>query len=743
MLFVWLASVLNLMQGYLGRYNRSFYSIMKWVVIILFIIMVCSAVYYLCACGIQARLDMSHQAQYYVTGILKITNPQQNSYVDVCKDPKGNLAGWAGYITNNLAPTDFQTWAQSQSSDYVHYTQYYTVDMVNDFDIRFTKQDYDDMKAGIKGWYSPYMDDVQWTLLYTASHCLTTAGLGDLPPVNTYEKIVVIVFTLIAIFFAQTNLLNALAPKFNGQISNKTSYILNSYGSFFVDSSKEHQHRAKRTQSVLWYHWDLWHGIMPLSQFSSDLTKLPQSIQQDLKFSVLQQMVASKKSTFLKLFNNNQLRMLAQGLEYDILPKNDLIFNSTEKHDFIIFVLSGIVEKTDSHDNPVGELHINKVHFEIYTYLGITYELNLNIMSSYAEFFVIKRKHLMKVLAMNPLLNDKVKRLTQKLIMENEINNKALSLPLLNIPKTTQGLQGFDAPLTVHISYDVPQFSDIENYIHHTSEFQLDDQSAIHYDQLDGESQDILDTSGFIKMRNVLVSKNSHARSVDRYNRDTEEHNNLTGTMSSIVELPESISFSNTFKHRVSEIFTGRPSHFKIQGVSENQTTVEEKHPTSLCQLLSNVFYNMFACLKSRGGPTNYKSTLYFHKTIHEDRGWTYFSPDMPILEYWNNFNCLHSLYSFTVVLIQFSFFHRILANGDTLTDINPFSFYLIQYLTVDLIQAFDWIFVLRTGRLNDEHRLDYDWHTAIKAYTTGDLILKIIGTLPMELIVYGAYANI
>lgn len=95
----------------------------------------------------------------------------------------------------------------------------------------------------------------------------------------------------------------------------------------------------------------------------------------------------------------------------------------------------------------------------------------------------------------------------------------------------------------------------------------------------------------------------------------------------------------------------------------------------------------------------------------------------------------LHSIISFAIVICQFSFYGRYTKDGTA--DINTFGFYFKWFILIDCIQALDWFFSLRTGHLNDEHRLDYDWRLSLSLMSKGEKILKIFGTVPFEIVVW------
>lgn len=692
--FIYMIHYLEMTKNHIGRNNRSLFAVIKWSIIFTAMIAVASIAYFFSSCTIQNDLPSTAYAVYTFTG--RKPYDFYNEPMESCN----KQGGWMYYIFNNLTPAKFQAWAAANNNNqYVHYTDYYEIDMLSS-NVTFLKEDMASMAAAEKTWYSTYLEDVNALMLYLVAQAFTTAGLGDVPPTSPNERFIVIFMILFSIIYAQTNFLNSLSNMFNIQITSKTAYILNAYGAFFVQT-KDHQHRIKRTQSVLWYHWDLWHGIMPISHLSSDLTNLPDAVRQDLKFSVLSKLIEIKDTCYLKYFDTNQLRYLAEGLNYDILPKNDLILNSTEKHDFIIFVHSGIIEKTDSHDNPASELVLNKCHFELQCFLGVTYEMNLNVMSSYAEIFYISREHLMNTLKAYPELYTKI--LARTRTQFSNINPRNLINPLLDIKEKTIGLQSFEAPLTSHTSYSIPQYSDIEKYIEHTSEFNLDNETNINYNEIDEEGREILKVASFINMRNNVINKYSNDRAEKRSAKYLKKVKSIENTASTIKDgfLPESESFSQNFNKTISEIFYNKSQ-------------------------LSNMALNQNG-IKTDGNK-------FFHKEVHAKTALD-FDPSSAFISFWNQFYMCHSIFAFTIIICQFAFNSRYNNTADA--DRNESGFYLKWFILIDLIQALDWVIQLKTGILNDEHRLDYDWHLVLMKMTTKEKIVKILGTLPFEFIIW------
>ena len=263
------------------------------------------------------------------------------------------------------------------------------------------------MKNGTQPWHSMYLDNLTVTLIYAIMQIITTTGLGDIPPSTPSERVLTVVYMLLSILVIQTNFLNAISSYISAKVSEKNEYLRTAYGMYFVNSKKSN-HRIERSQSVLYYNWKLWDGMMPLSPQSNDTSFLPESVKQELTYTVMGKLLKTKKSTIIREMLQSSLRYLTDQMEYHLIPKGDIIPNSTERQQFVLILYSGSLTMLNANKEQIGQVNPEKVHYEVECFLGLPPGFSLIGYSSYTEVFLIKRSHFLKVIHMEKELHTKL-----------------------------------------------------------------------------------------------------------------------------------------------------------------------------------------------------------------------------------------------------------------------------------------------------------------------------------------------
>jgi hypothetical protein len=229
------------------------YTCIKWSGFVVGIVLTCASALFYAICPMQVWYDpINHH-------IIEKIDPNYTpehipTFQKVCLDNEGNLYGWA---------LNLPTWSSTKLQDYtinryngteninqtyVHYDQYYKVDMVNLENGTFDKEILENMKSGNMTWFSTYADDIPATLIYLATTIFSTAGLGDVPLELPIERAIGIFFIFMTIVVTQTKFLSVLSDMVACQISEKTDLVMCAYTTFFI-SNADHYHRIEKTQT--------------------------------------------------------------------------------------------------------------------------------------------------------------------------------------------------------------------------------------------------------------------------------------------------------------------------------------------------------------------------------------------------------------------------------------------------------------------------------------------------------------
>jgi hypothetical protein len=376
-----------------------------------------------------------------------------------------------------------------------------------------------------KHWPSLYFEHVPVTIWYSMMQIISTAGLGDMAPTTALEKCIYIATMILTVGVVEIGLFNTIDGFIKSEVNEKTSYVRSAVAGFFAYCGAENTHHIDRSQSSLWLHWHLWHGLMPLAPENADLNILPAPILQEIYYSVFMSILKQNKSKVFSKMNNNQLKYMARGMYYGITHKGDAIINSVETQSFVLIIFNGRFKVMDHQDNELQMLMGGEVYYETECFLGLAPPGRIIAASTHVEYFRIDKKWYNSVIHSYPLLYEKlVNALVEGGVRQLERDTESTYISLE--PKV-EALEGLESPVCAQNVIYLPKVSDILTYKAHSVKAKLHRDTKFNLKDIDGATKTLVNMANVMMARQNLATAHAYQRTEKRnVLRTVEEEEN-------------------------------------------------------------------------------------------------------------------------------------------------------------------------------------------------------------------------